>query len=473
MTDDDLNDPQWLTAAALSRAYDSGELSPVEVAEGLLSRIDALDGKLNAFCLTDHGATMAQAEASQERWMMGAPLSPLDGVPVAIKDLLVTKGWPTLRGSRTIDRNQPWADDAPSVARLREAGAVFIGKTTTPEFGFKGTNDSPLTGTTRNPWNTGTTPGGSSGGSAAALAAGLAPLALGTDGGGSVRIPASFTGTFALKPNFGRVAAWPLSPFGTLAHVGPMTRTVEDAALLMNVLTQPDSRDWYNLPQGGIDYTTALHDGVKGARIAYSPALGWAKHVDTEVAEAVRKAAHAFEALGAHVEEVDPPLEDPSETFRTLWFGAAGQYLGPLPDEKKALLDPGLQIMVEEGLKYTLAQFFEAQLARGRYGSAMRQWMEGYDFLLTPATATPAFAVDRISPGALDRYWLWMPWTPFTYPFNLTQQPAASINCGYTKGGLPIGLQIVGRPFDDAGVLRAAQAFETAFPEHHRHPADY
>jgi aspartyl-tRNA(Asn)/glutamyl-tRNA(Gln) amidotransferase subunit A len=466
--DDDLDDPQWLSAAALARAYESGEVSPVEIAEGLLGRVEALDARVNAFCLIDSGTTLAMAEASQERRMAGAPLSPLDGVPVAIKDLLVTRRWPTRRGSRTIDPNQPWLEDAPSVARLREAGAVFIGKTTTPEFGFKGSNDSPLTGTTRNPFDLSKTPGGSSGGSAAALAAGFAPLALGTDGGGSVRIPASFTGTFALKPSFGRVAAYPLSPFGTLAHVGPMTRTVEDAALLMDQLARPDARDWYQVPNMVPDYRAALDGGVKGARIAYCPTLGWAKGIHPEVHAAVHRAALAFQALGAQVDEIDPPLEDPSEIFRTLWFGAAGQYLGPLPDEKKALLDPGLAHMVAEGLKYDLPAFFEATLARGRYGSAMRQWMENFDFILTPATAVPAFGVDRMAPGETDPYWLWMPWTPFSYPFNLTQQPACSINCGFTAAGLPIGLQIVGRMFDDAGVLRAAAAFEAAHPEHRR-----
>lgn len=470
---DDIEDPQWLSAADLARGYKAGTFSPVEIAEGLLGRIEAHDAGLNAFCLIDAGATLAQAEASEQRWFAGEPLSPLDGVPVAVKDLLVTKGWPTRRGSKTIDPNQPWTEDAPSVARLREAGAVFIGKTTTPEFGFKGSNDSPLTGTTRNPWDTSKTPGGSSGGSAAALAAGLTPLALGTDGGGSVRIPASFTGTFALKPSFGRVAAYPLSPFGTLAHVGPMTRTVEDAALLLNQIAKPDARDWHQIPNAVADHTENLGAGVKGARIAYCPTLGFAKNIDRKVHEAVKHAALAFQALGAQVDEVDPPFADPSDIFRTLWFGAAGQYLGPLPPEKRALLDPGLNQMVEEGLKYDLAAFFNATLARGKYGSDMRVWMEAFDFILTPTIAVSAFGVDRISPGETDPYWLWMSWTPFSYPFNLTQQPAASINCGFTEKGLPIGLQIVGRMFDDAGVLRAARAFEAAHPEHQRHPTAF
>jgi aspartyl-tRNA(Asn)/glutamyl-tRNA(Gln) amidotransferase subunit A len=467
------DDPQWMSATALADGYRAGAFSPVEIAEGLLGRIEALDARVNAFCLIDAEATMAQAQASEERWFSGEPLSPLDGVPVAVKDLLVTKGWPTLRGSRTISREQPWVEDAPSVARLREGGAVFIGKTTTPEFGFKGSNDSPLTGTTRNPWDLSKTPGGSSGGSSAALAAGFAPLALGTDGGGSVRIPASFTGTFGLKPSFGRVAAYPLSPFGTLAHVGPMARSVADAALLLNEMAKADARDWHQVPNPVSDYTGGLEAGIKGARVAYCPTLGFAPYVDPDVREAVRLAALAFQDLGAQVDELDPPFEDPSEIFRTLWFGAAGQYLGPLPDEKKKLLDPWLAHMVEEGLKYTLPQFFEATLARGRYGSRMRVWMEQFDFMLTPATAVPAFGVDRIAPGETDRYWLWMPWTPFSYPFNLTQQPACSINCGFTSAGLPIGLQIVGRMFDDAGVLRAAHAFEAARPEHQRRAPDF
>lgn len=465
--DDD--DPQWMSATQLSAAYEAGAISPLEVAEGMLGRIDALDAKINAFCLIDHHATLSQAQASEERWGRGEPLSPLDGVPVAVKDLLLTKAWPTLRGSRTVDPKQDWDEDAPTVARLREAGAVLIGKTTTPEFGFKGATDSPLSGTTRNPWDVSRTPGGSSGGSAAALAAGLAPLALGTDGGGSIRIPASFTGTFGLKPSFGRVAAYPLSPFGTLAHVGPMTRSVEDAALLLNILAKPDARDWHQLPNPVADYRHDLQGGVTGLRIAYSPTLGFARNIDPDIAAAVQRAVLSLQSMGAEVEEVDPPASDPSEIFRTLWWGAAAQYLAPLGTDKLALLDPGLQAMVETGLDIDLPRFFEATLERGRYGAAMRQWMQGYDAIVTPTTAVAAFGVDRMSPAETNPYWLWMTWTPFSYPFNLTQQPAASINCGYTSDGLPIGLQIVGRMHDDDTVLRIAAAYEATHSDHQRH----
>ncbi|MCS6855984.1 MAG: amidase family protein, partial [Elioraea sp.] len=206
------------------------------------------DPVLNAFCLVAWRTALAAARESERRWMKGEPQGLLDGVPVSIKDLVLTRGWPTLRGSKTIDPKGPWKDDAPCVARLREHGAVLIGKTTTPEFGWKGVTDSPLTGVTRNPWDPRLTPGGSSGGAAAALAAGMGPLAIGTDGGGSIRIPCAFTGVFGLKPSFGRVPAWPLSPMGTVAHVGPMTRSVADAALMMNVIALPDTRDWHALP---------------------------------------------------------------------------------------------------------------------------------------------------------------------------------------------------------------------------------
>src|SRR6202453_2884735 len=253
-----------MTAVELSAAFRSGEASPVEAAEACLGRIDALDSAINAFCLVDHEETIAQADASEARWQDGAPLSPLDGVPVAIKDLLLTKGWATRRGSLTVDSNGPWTEDAPSVARLREAGAVLIGKTTTPEFGWKGSTDSPLTGITRNPWNKAKTPGGSSGGSSAAVVARFTPLALGTDGGGSIRIPASFSGCYGIKPSFGRVPAYPLSPFGTVAHVGPMSRTVHDSALLLNVISRPDARDWHALPCDGADYAQRLGEGIKG-----------------------------------------------------------------------------------------------------------------------------------------------------------------------------------------------------------------
>ncbi len=458
-----MSDIHWMSAGELIAAYKAKTVSPVEAVQATLARAADLNPKLNALCLVGEEAAMAEARASEARWHKGAPRGRLDGVPTAVKDILLTKGWPTLRGSKTVDPDQPWGEDAPCVARMREHGAVIYGKTATPEFGWKGVTDSPLAGITRNPWNLEKTPGGSSGGASAALAAGLGPIAVGTDGGGSIRIPAGFTGTFGLKPSFGRVPAYPLSPFGTVAHVGPMARTVEDAALFLTVIAGADARDWYALPDEGRDYTAGLDDGIKGARIAFSPQLGYVTKIEPEVEALTAKAAQKFSDLGAIVEEVDPEIEDPSDTFQTIWWSGATFALGELSGEKKALLDPGLREVVEEGAKFCLRDYLTAVKRREALGTAMRQFMERYDFLLTPTLAVPAFDVGLIAPKGYDSR-QWMDWTPFSYPFNLTQQPAASINCGFTEDGLPVGLQIVGRMFDDAGVLRAARAFERIEP---------
>ncbi|HKD46342.1 MAG TPA: amidase [Rhizomicrobium sp.] len=451
---------QW-NAARLSNAFAAHEASPVEAARALLARIAMLDKKTNAFCLIDEPTTLDQARAAEARWIKNAPLSPLDGVPVAVKDIFLTRGWPTLRGSRAIDPKQPWNDDAPVIARLKEAGAVLLGKVTTPDHGWKGVTDSPLTGITRNPWNLEKTPGGSSGGASTALAARLAPLALGTDGGGSIRIPSSFSGVFGIKPQFGRVAAWPPSPFGTLAHIGPMSRDVEGSALLLDIIARPDPRDWQSLPPVAKKFSEGLDQGVRGKRIGFSATMGFAKNVTPEVAALVAAAAKRFSDLGAHVEEVDPPGGDPGPIFRTLWWGGAGFLFGHAAPEKKALLDPGLLAMAEEGAAIPLCDYIEANVARGAYASKMRVFMEKYDLLLTPSLAVTAFDVGRITP--YEGNGSWPSWTPFSLPFNLTQQPAASVPCGYANG-LPVGLQIVGRPFDDRGVLQAAKAFEDIDP---------
>ncbi len=465
-------EPHEMNAADLSAAFEARALSPVEVTQSCLGRIEALDSGINAFCHIDVHAAETMAEASEARWMEGVPLSPLDGVPVAIKDLLLTKGWPTRRGSLTVDPKGPWTEDAPSVARLREAGAVLIGKTTTPEFGWKGATDSPLTGTTRNPWNRNTTPGGSSGGSAAAVAARFAPLALGTDGGGSIRIPASFTGTFGLKPSFGRVPAYPLSPFGTVAHVGPMSRDVRSSAMLMNVITKPDARDWTALPHMPMDYAAELDFPLRGKRIAFSPRLGFLKRIDAEVEALVAAAVKRLEGLGAHVELADPPKADAADIFQKIWWSGAGYLLADLSAQQRDQLDPGLRNMADVGSTFSKKQFMDANAARGVYGSQMNVFMERYDFLVTPSLATTAFAVNQLSPLDDDGK-AWMGWTPFSYPFNLTQQPAASVPCGFAANGLPVGLQIVGRMFDDRGVLAAAYAYEQADPHFEHTPPGF
>ncbi len=454
-------------AHELIALYRSGQASPVEATQAVLARIERLNPQLNAFCLGDADAALAAARDSQARWQAhrssGAPVGELEGVPTSIKDLILTRGWPTLRGSRTIDPQQPWEADAPATARLREAGAVLLGKTTTPEFGCKGETNSPATGITRNPWNTGCTPGGSSGGTAAAVAAGLGPLSVGTDGAGSVRIPAAFCGNVGLKPSFGRVPAYPLSPFGTVAHLGPHTMSVRDAALMMNVLKQPDARDWTALEADSSDYTLGLDDGVRGLRIAYSPTLGYAQNVHPEIAAAVEAAVRQLQALGAHVEQVDPGFEDPLEITTGLWFLGAHTVWSGLTPQQQAVTDPDFRAEAELGAQLTALQVQQLHQRRGVLGSHMRQFMQRYDLLVTPSVAVPAFEARSAGSVPMDPQAM-LGWTPFSYPFNLTQQPAISVPCGLTQAGLPMGLQIVGPMFGDALVLRAARAFESVQP---------
>ena len=448
------------SAADLARLFRAKKASPVDATKAALARIAKHNPALNAFVLVDEGAALASARAAEKRWAKTKPLSAIDGVPATIKDIVLTKGWPTLRGSLTVDPHQAWNDDAPVTARLKEAGAVLLGKTTTPEFGWKGVTDSPLTGITRNPWNPAKTPGGSSGGAAAAVASGMGPLAVGTDGGGSIRIPCAFSGLFGIKPTFGRVPAWPPSPMGTVAHVGPIAKSVADAALMLGVMSRPDSRDWTALPYDGRDYREALEDGVRDLRIAYSANLGYAK-VDREVAEIVKKAARTFDDLGAKVEERDPGFEDPQETFSRHWFPGAALALRGVPPKKRALMDKGLREIARRGERITALEHFEAAQKRNELGLVMSRFHERYDLLVTPTLSVAAFDVGREAPKSAQG---WVSWTPFTFPFNLTQQPAASIPCGLTNRGLPVGLHIIGPKYAEARVLRAARAFEAAHP---------
>jgi aspartyl-tRNA(Asn)/glutamyl-tRNA(Gln) amidotransferase subunit A len=451
-------------ASELLHMYRSGQTSPVEVTRAVLSKIDKLNPHLNAFCLVDHEAALKQSQVSEQRWFEhrqhGASIGQLEGIPTSIKDLILTKGWPTLRGSRGISRNQPWEVDAPATSRLREAGAVLLGKTTTPEYGCKGETNSPLTGLTRNPWNLEYTPGGSSGGAASAVAAGLGALAIGTDGAGSVRIPAAFCGNVGLKPSFGRVPAYPLSPFGSVAHLGPHTMSVTDAALMMNVLKLPDARDWTSLPFDATDYTIGLNQGIRGLRIAYSPNLGYAKNVDSEIASALDQVAKDLEALGACVEKTDPQIEDPLDISTGLWFAGAWQVWNSLNAQQQEVADPDFRAQAELGSKLNANDLHALNQRRGLLGSYMRQFMQRFDLLLTPSTAVPAFKL-RL-PGSVDMTAQTMlGWTPFSYPFNLSQQPAITVPCGLTRQGLPMGMQLVGPMFGDALVLRAAKAYES------------
>ncbi|WP_211262278.1 amidase [Nitriliruptor alkaliphilus] len=457
-----------LPATELVARYARGDLSPVEATDACLARIAEVDEVTNAFCFVDADGARAAALASQRRWAAGAPLGVVDGVPAAIKDLMLVTGWATRRGSLTTDAAVLDTTDSPSVAALRANGAVLVGKTTTPELGWKAVTDSPLTGVTCNPWDPARTAGGSSGGSSAAVATGMVPLATGSDGGGSIRIPAAFCGHVGLKPTQGVVPLWPATPYGTLAHHGPMTRTVADTALMLDVQATPDPRDAtaQRRPEGR--FVDQLEGGVAGLRVAFSPTLGGIV-VEPEIAAAVAAAVDLLADLGAHVELADPDLGDALPIFETLWNVGAAQATAAWTDAQRAAMDPGLRRITEDGARRSGVEYVAAAVARGDLATRVGTFHERFDLLVTPAVGISPFGADLDVPDGWpdDR---WPTWAGFSWPFNLTGQPAISVPCGRTSAGLPIGLQLVGRRHEDALVLRAAHAYEQAGPDAGRPP---
>ena len=467
MANDDL---RFLPAADLAAAIARRKVSPVDAVKAVLDAID--DTKtLNAWVTVDADAALKAARAAERAVMRrGVRLGPLHGVPFGVKDLVITKGVRTTFGTPLYRDNVP-TEDAPSVARMKAAGGIMIGKTNTPTFGWVGVTDNLIFGLTRNPWNPERTPGGSSGGAGAALAAGMAPLHIGTDGGGSIRKPSAFTGTFGLKASYGRVPVYPASAVWSVSHVGPMTRTVKDAALMLNVIAGPEERDPYSLPAERVDYVKALKGSLKGLRVAYSETLGLAPAVDPEVRDATAKAARVFRELGCRVEATNPSWASPWEPWRAIFLGGIAARLAPYLDRKKEI-DAGLLAIVEESLAWPPAKYVQAWVDRLAWCAKAMVFFERYDLLLTPTVASPPFPHGILYPGEIDGVKVGREASSiFTYPFNLTGHPAASVPCGFTKDGLPIGLQIVGRRFDDVTVLRASAAFETARPWIARRPA--
>jgi len=451
------------TAAQLSRLFRRGKASPVEAMKAVLKRTATVNPKINALRLIEETASLKAARASERRWRKGAPLSPLDGVPVLIKELVSVRGWPLTMASKLAD-HAPRTEDAPAVARLREAGAIVFAQSTSSEYGHKGVTDSPLNGITRNPWNPARTPGGSSGGAAAAVASGMGPLAIGTDGGGSVRLPASFCGIVGHKATYGRIAAWPPSMNGDLANTGPMARTVEDCALMMNAIAQPDPRDPTSLPPDDTDWVKALKGKLKKLRVGFILRFGDAP-VEIEVAAAVTRAAKGFAALGCKVEEakVDLMGADQPRAFITHWLTASQRLLQLHPEARHGELDPNLLASGRAGLRFSLQDLVNAQVERRAIALAWNLFFEKYDLLLTPTVAVTAFPVGQNFPDGADG----KPnraWVPFTSPFNLSRHPAISVPCGVSREGLPIGLQIVSGLYRDALVLRAARHFTEAYP---------
>jgi len=461
----------WMSAAALAAAIKRKKLSPVEVTRAVLDRIERVNPRLNAYVtITDDQAIRDARAAERAVGKRGARLGPLHGVPFSTKDLVITKGVRTTFGTRFYADHVP-TEDAPMVARMKAAGGIQLGKTNTPTFGWIGAPHNLVFGITRNPWNTDRTPGGSSGGASAAVAAGLGPVAIGTDGGGSIRIPASCAGIFGHKASYGRIPVYPPSGAWSLSHIGPMTRTVEDAALMMNACAGPDERDQYSLPADGIDYVKALKGSLKGLRIGWSPDLGFARVVDPEVEATCAKAARRFRELGAKVDEARLGWPSPKAAWEAVFCGGIATRMAPYLDRPNDI-DPGLLPIIQDAVKWPASRYVQAWFDRLTWYDHVRRYFETHDLLLTPTIATPPFKVGLDNPleiagRPVEAY----DWIPFTFPFNLTGNPAASVPCGFTKDGLPIGLQVVGRRFDDVTVLRAAAGFEKLAPWADRKPA--
>ena len=451
-----------MTAIELCRRIARREISPVEVTRRALEKAQATQGSLNAFFLLMPEKAMAAARAAEAAVMRGDALGALHGVPVSVKDLIAVAGERYAFGSRCLADNVA-AANAPSVERAERAGAIVIGKTTTSEFGCKGVGDSPLTGITRNPWNLEKTPGGSSAGAAASVAAGITAIALATDGGGSLRIPGSLTGLAAIKGQFGRIAVWPVSATTTLAHVGPMARTVEDAALLFMACAGHDARDPYSVAGEVPDLLAACKQDVKGLRVAYSPTLGYAR-CDAEVLRVCGAAAKQFEAMGCKVDLVDRVFErDPADVWSAEFYAGAGTRLRPFLESKRELIDPAVADILDQALRQELRDYYGKVFERYALRDTLRPFFERYDILLSPVLPVTSLDVGKNVPDHLNDRNL-VSWVYYTYPFNLTGQPAASVCAGIATDGMPVGLQIVGRAMGEADVVRAAAAYERSQP---------
>jgi aspartyl-tRNA(Asn)/glutamyl-tRNA(Gln) amidotransferase subunit A len=451
-------DPALMTAEALIALYARRQLSPVEALKAVLERVARFNPWVNAFAAMNPRA-LAQAGESEARWMAGRPMGPLDGVPATVKDLLNLAGFPTRRGSRTTDPT-PATEDAPAVLGLKQAGAVILGKTTTTEFGWKSPGDCPLHGITRNPWNRERTVGGSSSGAGAAGAACFGPLHIGTDAGGSIRIPAAFCGLVGLKPSFGRIPQWPLGAFANVACAGPMTRTVRDAALMFGALARHDLRDPFCLPDDDRDWLEDIEDGVGGLRVGLVTRLGFAPPLDDEGAQALAGAAAMLAEQGAIVEEADPMLPDTRAIFGRVWGVALSRLVQTMPAEKRPLLDAGLEEVAAREGGMSAVDFLGAEALRIEAAHAMARFHQKYDILLTACTPTAAFAADAPTVKPVDA--LWQQWAPWTFAFNLTRQPAISVPIGLDQHGMPRAVQVVAALYRDDLALRAARALEIA-----------
>ena len=435
----------------------------------MILRIEQCNPKLNAFQLLDFPGARKAARASSQRWANAKPKGLLDGVPIAIKDVTETRGWPTLNGSTAIDPTGPWNEDAVVVERFRKHGAVVVGKTTTPEFAWRSITESKLQGTTRNPWNPNWTTCGSSGGSAAAVAMGMVAIATGTDSGGSIRGPASFCNLVGLKPSFGRVPVWPMSPMMSMEHCGPITRTVADTALAMNVMAGFDPRDGYALHESSMDYVKTLNKSMRGLKIAYSSNLGMAP-VDPEVKSLIDKASQQFKKLGAKVSRVELDLISSRLASSAICGPLAVRIKQSLGKRSIDLTGPDLLKTISAGEKLNAQQVVRGEQLRTELRSTMAQFHQRFDLLIAPTMPIAPFPVGKSNPSGWRKRAGNRDWMSLMSPFDVTGQPAISAPCGFTDSGGPVGLQIIGPYGSDALVMQAARAFEKAFPLHNERP---
>lgn len=466
-------------ATQLAARVRDGEVSARELTQATLDRLEQREPLIQAFCTLTPERALAQAEQIDRRRARGEPLGALAGVPLAVKDLICTAGVRTTSGSAAYADFIPEEDDI-TVERLLAADAILLGKTTAPEFGYSGVGHNPLFPSPRNPWDVSKTPGGSSAGSGAALAARLCPIALGSDGGGSVRIPAAHCGVYGLKASMGRVPLWPgcrderypgVSSWESLEHIGPMTRSVRDSALMMSVMAGPDMRDRHSIPCSDVDWLASLHRPLQGLRIAFSADFGYIA-VDAEVRAVVTAAARRLAAaLGAELEEVDPGIADESASFAALVaFESDLSGMRQMQSELGAAMSPHLSAMLQRD--WRAEHFTDANTTRKKLCNQLWRFMQRYDLLLSPTLAVPPFALHMQGPEVIDGRMVRSDhWLSFCFPFNFTGQPAASVPAGFTASGLPIGMQIVGRHLDDGLVLAASAAFERIQPWNHHYPA--
>lgn len=465
-------------AVSLAHRVQRREVSPVEVVDAVLDRLERLNPVLNAFCTPTPELARSEAQRIEAAIMAGETVGPLAGIPVAIKDLVLTKGIRTVSGCWAYAEFVPSEDDI-VVERLKAAGAIVLGKTNVSELGYSGLGGNPVFGETRNPWNLMRTSGGSSAGSAAAVAAGIGPVAIGSDGGGSIRIPSSFCGLYGFKPSFGRVPLYPgcrderfpgVSSWESIEHIGPISRTVADSALMLSVIAGPDDRDRHSLPESDRDWMASTRGEITGLRVAYSPDWGYAA-VDPGVRTVVERAVAVFERdLGCSVELASPGFADATDAFWAI-VALESDLVGmrALADQLGERMTPSLLQFLRRD--WTAEEFTDAVKTRKAVANHLWKFMRRFDLLLTPTLAVPAFAVGSRGPEQIaEREVGPSDWTPFTYPFNLTGQPAATVPAGWTVEGLPVGLQIVGRHLADEMVLRASAAYETAAPWADRWP---